>query len=264
MSRWLDMRADAQHDICVQIEDLIEAYALGSLETDELLLVSDHIEGCAGAADRLRDLEETVGLLGLSAPATTPSPALWMHLEGVTRPDAQPTEVTELRRLSTSGIVLPRWVAALASVAAVMLLAATISLGVALQRSDDDGAPVTDETVAEYLMSGGEMMQLSSWAAPEWMTWPGRGTLITAPDMPPIVIVDKCAPTVNTDWDYIVWLRIGEERTQMGQMEISEDGKGIIQLDGVESIDNYDAIGISIRKSTTVYDVMEGSPKQAG
>jgi hypothetical protein len=264
MSRWLDMRADVADDICFQIDELIEGYALGSLETDELLLVSDHIDGCPEAAERLRNYEETVGLLGLAVPATTPSPALWMRLEGATRPVERPANVRELKSPATSGIVLPRWAAGLASVAAVFLLAATISLGVALQRSEDDGAPVTDETVAEYLMSGGEMMQLSSWAAPEWMTWPGRGTLITAPDMPPIVMVDKCAPTGDTDWDYVVWLRVGDERTLMGQMEISEEGKGIIQLEGVDSIENYDAIGISIRKNSTVYDVMEGSPGQSG
>ena len=162
-------------------------------------------------------------------------------------------------------MTLPRWLVAVGSIAAMLLLASTISLGVALQRSDDEASdPVSNATVAEYLMAGGEMMQLASWAAPEWMTWPGRGTLITAPDMPPIVMVDKCAPTGDTDWDYIVWLRNGDERTQMGLMEISEDGKGIIQLEGVDSIENYDAIGISIRKNSTVYDVMEGSPNQSG
>jgi hypothetical protein len=150
-------------------------------------------------------------------------------------------------------------------VAALLLLASTISLGVALQRADEDNEPATDATVAEYLMSGGEMMQLTSWAAPEWMTWPGRGTLLTAPGMPPIVMVDRCAPTGDTDWDYVVWLLVGDERTAMGQMEINEHGKGILQLDGVGSLESYDAIIISIRKNdSTDYDIMEGAPSQIG
>ena len=78
-------------------------------------------------------------------------------------------------------------------------------------------------------------------------------------------MVDQCAPTGDTDWDYAVWLRVGNERTSMGLMEIGEDGKGIIQLEGVGSLEHYDAIGISIRKSdSTVYDVMEGAPTQSG
>ncbi len=264
MSRWLRMRTDAEVDICHQIDDLIEGYALGSLETDELLLVGETIDRCPGAADRLREYEEAVGLLGLAVPSVKPAPGVWARLEESTRQRAAAGNVTVFPSPAARGVTLPRWAAALASVAAVLLLAATISLGVALQRSDDD-EPVTDDTVAEYLMAGGEMTQLNSWAAPEWMTWPGRGTLITAPDMPPIVIVDKCAPTVDTNWDYIVWLRIGDERTAMGQMEISKDGKGLMQLEGVESLDSYDAIGISIRKDdSTTYDVMEGSPSQSG
>ena len=265
MSRWLGMRTDTLDDICYQIDDLVEGYALGSLETDELLLFSETIESCPGAAERLRQYEETVGLLGLAATPVHPTPAIWARLDDSIRQAERPENVTTFPSPAARGLSVPRWAAALASVAALLLLASTISLGVALQRADEDDEPTTDATVAEYLMSGGEMMQLTSWAAPEWMTWPGRGTLLTAPDMPPIVMVDRCAPTEDTDWDYVVWLLVGDERTAMGQMEINEHGKGILQLDGVGSLENYDAIIISIRKNdSTDYDIMEGAPSLIG
>lgn len=265
MSHWLGMRADVTDETCQQIDELIEGFALGSLETDERLLVSDTIGYCPDAAERLRHYEETVGLLGLAVPSIMPAEGLWTRLERSAREREPSQNVFAFPGKPARGLTVPRWAAALASVAAVLLLATSISLGVAMQRSDDDEANSSDETVAEYLMSGGEMVQLTSWAAPEWMTWPGRGTLITAPDMPPVVMVDKCAPTGDTDWDYVVWLISGDERTAMGQMEINEDGKGILQLKGVESLENYDAIVVSIRKNdSTVYDVMEGSPKQEG
>ena len=265
MSRWLGMNVDAVEDICYQIDDLIEGYALGALEPDEWLLVSETIDRCPALAERLREYDEAVGLLGMAATPVEPDRGLWGRLDASTRSPAPIPNVTTFPSPATRGLTVPRWAAALASIAAILLLASTISLGMALRQDTDDDNPITDETVAEYLMSGGEMMQLNSWAAPEWMTWPGRGTLITAPDMPPIVMVDRCAPTEDTDWDYIVWLEIGDERTPMGQMEIDEDGKGIMQLAGVESLDRYDAIVISIRKNdSTSYDVMEGSPDQVG
>src|SRR5687768_12653462 len=105
MSRWLDMRADVIDDICFQIDDLIEGYALGSLETDELLLVSDHIDRCPEAAERLHEYEETVGLLGLAVPAEVVSPTLWMRLGRATRPADPPANVTELKPAVASGIV---------------------------------------------------------------------------------------------------------------------------------------------------------------
>ena len=113
-----------------------------------------------------------------------------------------------------------------------------------------------------YLTSGGTMIPLASQAAPEYMTWPGKGTLLISPDMPPVLFVDKCAPT-SKNFDYVVWLQSGDQRTPMGSMQISKDGRGMMQIEGIESIETYDTIGISIKTNDNrIYDVMEGSPSK--
>ncbi|MDQ2682192.1 MAG: anti-sigma factor [Chloroflexota bacterium] len=260
MSNWLSMNPPESDDICLAIDDLIEGFSIGALDPDEMLRVADALDSCPEQAARLADLEGTVGLLGLSLEPVRPSPALWDRIAASTSPAVEPVSIESHRVRRT--IAVPQWAAALVAAAAIVLLISTISLGYALREADDDGAMDDFESaMTSYMTSGGTMMTLSSWAAPEYMTWPGKGTLLMAPDMPPMIFVDDCIPTESNNVEYYVWLEKGGERTPMGLMEIDEDGKGMIQLEGVDSLYEYDAIGISIKtENNTVYDLMEGWP----
>jgi hypothetical protein len=162
---------------------------------------------------------------------------------------------------------VPTWAAALVSAAAIILLISSVSLGVALRDARDDAQQDgMEDVMLTYMTSGGEMLSLNSWAAPEYMTWPGKGTLLTAPEMDPLLLVDDCLPSKdNGGVQYYVWLQKGDIRTPMGEMEIDSDGQGMIYIEGIDSLADYDAIGISIKtRDDKVYDLMEGWPNQEG
>jgi hypothetical protein len=82
--------------------------------------------------------------------------------------------------------------------------------------------------------------------------------------MEPMLIVDKCVPSSN-GYTYVVWLQRNGQRTPMGQIEIEEDGRGMMKIEGAEPLETYDMVGISIRTDEDrVYDVITGSPKHQG
>lgn len=267
MSNWLSMNAPDVNEICLEIDDLIEGFAVGALESDEMLRVANALDKCPGQAARLERLDETVGLLGL-ATASVPAPTqLWERIEASTKqsPVRDPIDIAARRKDRT--LAVPRWLAAVVSAAAILLLISSVGLGVALRNANDNEDAMGDfeSAMTTYMTSGGTMLTLASQAAPEYMTWPGNGTVLTAPDMPPVIFVDKCIPTESNDIEYYVWLQKDDVRTPMGQMEIGEDGKGMIMIEGIDSLADYDAIGISIRtRENKVYDLMEGWPAQEG
>jgi hypothetical protein len=253
------MRTERTTDICLEIGNLIEGYAVGALDADEMLHVATAIAECPNEQQRLIQYEETVGLIGLAARSIEPPAELWRRLQASTRDvaDSEPIDISSRRR---GGIVVPPWVAGLLSAAAVLLLVTSISLGVALRRSNDANGEMFDSTMATYLTSGGAVIPLASLSTPDYLGWAGRGSLLVAPDMAPMVIVDKCVPSSN-GYAYVVWLQSGEQRTPMGNIEINEEGRGMMKLEGIASLDNYDVLGISIRTSSDkVYDVITGAP----
>ena len=253
------MRTERTTDICQELSDLLEGYAVGALDADEMLHVATAIAECPNEQQRLIQYEETVGLIGLAARSVEPPADLWRRLRDSTRgtPDSEPIDISSRRR---GGITIPRWVAGLLSAAAVLLLVTSISLGVALRRSNDASGEMFDSTMATYLTSGGTLIPLASLSPPDYLGWAGRGSLLVAPDMAPMVIVDKCVPSSN-GYAYVVWLQSGEQRTPMGNIEINKDGRGMMKLEGIASLDSYDVLGISIRtNSDKVYDVITGTP----
>jgi hypothetical protein len=255
----LDMRSERTSEICPEIGNLIEGYAIGALDADEMLHVAQVIAECPDEQRRLQEYEETIGLLGLTARALEPPDSLWQRLEESTSEDAfrEPISI-ESRR--SNRITLPRWTALLVSAAAILLFVATISLGVALRQSDDDGGSF-ESAMATYLTSGGAVIPLASLSTPEYLNWGGRGSLVVAPNMAPMVIVDRCVPS-SRGYEYIVWLQRGDQRTPMGEIEINKDGRGMMELHGIASLETYDVLGISIHTSQDkVYDVITGAPR---
>ena len=254
------MRSEHDIEICADIANLIEGYAIGALEQDEMLLVANRIAECPAQQEQLQAYEETVGMLGVAVAPVAPSAGLWERLRESTseRTAREPIPLrSDERRAST----VPRWIAMATAAAAVLLLISSVTLGMAL-RAERDDEPMFDSTMATYLTSGGRVIPLSSHSTPEYLDWAGRGSLLVAPDMPPMVVVDKCVPSSN-GYAYVVWLQSGEQRTPMGQIEIGSDGRGMMKLEGVDSLERYDMLGISIRTDAdNVYDVITGPPAQ--
>jgi hypothetical protein len=256
------MKSELSNEMCLEIADLIEGYAIGALDESEMLLVADRIGECPDQQDPLLQYEETVGLLGLLTAPIEPSATLWERLDRATSEDALP-EPIPLRAAERRKLVVPDWLAMAAAAAAVLLLISTVSLGVALRRSNSgDNSQAFESTVSTYLTSGGQVVPLTSLKTPDSLGWAGRGSLLIAPNLPPMIVVDKCVPS-SKGYAYVVWLQRGDQRTPMGTIEIGQDGRGMMTLAGVDSLAGYDTLGITIHTGNDwTYDVMTGSPTQ--
>lgn len=254
------MGSERTSDICSEIGRLIEGYAIGALDADEMLHVANNLAQCPGARGRLQQYEEHIGLLGLTTRAIDPPERLWQRLQASTAGDAAPEPITiESRRNAT--VQLPRWVAMLMAAAAIVLLVSTISLGIALRQSGEEDNGGFESAMATYLTSGGTVIPLASLSTPEYLGWAGRGSLLVAPNMAPMVVVDRCVPS-SKGYEYVVWLQHGDQRTPMGSIEINKDGRGMMELDGIASLEDYDVLGISMHTNQDkVYDVITGSPR---
>lgn len=252
------MNTDVTNDICLAIGDLLDGYAIGALDPDDMLRVAEHIGDCPAQQEQLIQLEATVGLLGLAVDPVEPPADLWDRLHQSSMAQSAPAPIP-LTGAGRSRIAVPRWLAVGLAAAAVILLISSVGLGMALRDANDD-EPMFDSAMATYLTSGGQLVQLSSHETPAYLGWNGRGSLLTAPGMDPMVIVDKCVPS-SSGYRYVVWLQSGDQRTPMGDIEIGQDGRGMMKLEGVESLADYDMLGISIRtEADRIYDVITGPP----
>lgn len=262
MSTMPENRTNDRSDMCDAIDDLLEGYAFGALEPDEMLLVADRINGCPEQLIRLQQYEETVGMIGMSIPPVQVPERVWYRLQAATAAIASPEPVSITQR-TRSVLVVPKWAAGLAAAMLLLLVGASISLGVALQRNDEPDDSF-ESTMAYYMTSGATVIPLSSKAIPEYESWNGKGALVVMADMPPLLIVDNCEPA-RDGASYVVWVAVNGDRTGMGQLSVGEDGRGMMQLENMGPLDGYDLIGVSWKTNDDqVFDLIEGAPRQEG
>jgi hypothetical protein len=261
------MKFESTNNLCLEISDLIEGYAIGVLDEREMLRVAESLASCPEQQEQLREYEETVGMLGLTVAPISPPDALWDRLNRSTVGEPLPKPIPIRSRLAGK-LVVPRWMAAAVAAAIVLLFVSSLGLGIALkQERNDNSATAFDSTMATYLTSGGQVVPLASLQTPQQLGWAGRGSLLMAPNMPPVLVVDKCVPS-SSHYAYFVWLQSGDHRTPMGNIVIDKNGQGMMTLDGVSSLAGYDIVGVTIKTSNDAgqewtYDVMTGSPRQA-
>jgi len=255
-------------EICLQVDDLLDAFALDALDLSERRFVEDHLAGCLQQRDRLAEIEEVLSMMGQAVTLIAPPPAIWERLVAETRSpegvvvEPRPTPIRAATPRQTSNVVtMNRWVAWAGGIAAVLLLTSTVALGTAVQRDGDD--VVAEDPLVEMVARGGQIVPLSTQPQPEAISEVGQGSILTAPGMTPAVVVDHWTPS-NDALKYIVWMAAasGGDPTVLGEIKIDEDGNGILLLNGVTSFEGFDVFGISIQtpEGAGLQDVLLGDP----
>jgi hypothetical protein len=243
---------------CDDVRDQLPAYALGALDPDERLGVERHLATCEGCRPALDPFVGVATAMASAVPPVPPPASLRVRLM---------TEVQSPRAVETTakpaaasaapraGVVVPRWVAAALAVAAVLLMAgsAVLALQLAAVRQDRDSAAAAERKLAAYLSAGGQVTKLNSLPPSNYgSTW-GHGSLVTAPGLPPLVVVDGCPPTTDQRL-YRVWLARGGDRTGVGEIKVDEKGSGWLVVATAEPLDSYDTVGVTM--------VTDGSQRQ--
>ena len=269
------------NEVCLQVDDLLDAYALDALEPEERIFVQEHLDGCLQQRDRLAELEEVLAMVGQAVTPFQPPPAVWERLLTETAPAPRvavaPSEVVPARPTPIQAaipasrpskvVTMNRWVAWAGGVAAVLLLASTVALGTALQRADDDDGDgeSADDPLVAMVARGGQVVPLDTQPQPTGLSEVGQGSLVVAPGMTPAVVVDHWTPSSDA-LKYIVWMAAasGGEATVLGEIKVDEDGNGILVLNGVTSFEGFDVFGISIQttEGAGLQDVLLGDPDE--
>lgn len=229
---------NAEHE---HILELLPAYALGSLDADEAVIVSQHLPGCETCRAELTSFEAVVDVMPLAASDAEPSPALKKRLmdRTTTMPSTETAatvpqtplgsersgwqQISEVLQNLLTG---PQW----RPVALLLFIALVVSNAVlwwqlnepspnAWRRISLTGSEVApDATGIIYISADGQ-----------------KGTLI----------VDNL-PQLNPEQQYQLWLIEDGQRTSGGVFSVDADGYRGIEIESPQPLRDFDAFGITI------------------
>ncbi|GIW03501.1 MAG: hypothetical protein KatS3mg059_0121 [Thermomicrobiales bacterium] len=247
---------------CNETHDLLSAYALGALEPEEQRMVAQHLAICMDCRQRLAVFDAVTDAL-LTAPAPiAPPPALRERLMRSIQEPAPPARASSRGILRAQDVVMvKRWVvAAVAAVLVALLVGAGVLTNLVVQtRSERAEAVAAERKLAQYLAAGGRVITLTSLPASDYGDSIGRGRLITAPGLPPLVVVNGCPPS-SAQRVYRVWVARGQERTRIGELFVRDDGTGWMEVQTPEPLTEFDRLGVTMETGSGVrWDILVGS-----
>jgi anti-sigma-K factor RskA len=215
--------------------ELLPAYALGSLDDDEVIQVAEHLDTCPACRAELLSYQAVADRLALAAPVAVPPPGLKQQILGqLQRPRLEPT--TGPRQSWWQWIVglfqraAPAW--GLASLALIALL--VLSNLWWWQRANPEGPLVTPGGMQVIAMAGTD-------AAPTAV-----GTLVISGDGEYGTLVVDSLPALDPDHQYQLWLIRDGQRTSGGVFSVNPEGYGALWISSPEPLSSYPAFGITI------------------
>ena len=211
--------------------DLLPAYALGSLDTDEALHVEEHLLSCSICRAESRAFQNVAEQLSFAAPAATPSPDLKDRLMQRVQV-GQPRQPAPARSSQRSWLerLLPVW--GLASFGLIIALTAfSLSLWQRLNQ-------------LEFLTAPGGMLAIPLTATGEVPTATGF-VLVGTNGMNGAIVVDGLPP-LGADQQYQVWLIRDGQKTSGALLSTDEEAYGGTRIRAPGSLLEYSAIDITI------------------
>jgi anti-sigma-K factor RskA len=215
------------------VEDLLPAYALGSLDRNELEAVRKHLRGCASCRSALTKFDEVVGELGLAVPSSVPPPALKDRVLASlkskrrfrTRSTAEWPRRT--RRLPNAAVI---WAGAGVLVVA-FLIAFNVLFWLRLQHLQSASSLLSSQTV--------ELNATPS--APS-----ARGVVIYHSGESAAALIVEDLPALSFQQQYQLWLIGDNERTSGGVFSVSPHGYATLRVSTRIPIDSYRSFGITV------------------
>lgn len=215
----------------LHVDDLLPAYALGSLDREEELQVAEHLAGCSDCREALRAYESVMEDLALAVPLAEPPPALRQSIlaqvDEKRAADGNTSSDNWLTRLQGLFASVPAW--GWVGLALIMVLAfSNVLLWRQLQSRPNPGTLLVEilEGTPEFPQAEG-LLVLNQGAT--------TGTLI----------VDQL-PLLDEAREYQLWLIQGDERTSGGVFSVDEEGYGRAYIHLPAPLADYSGFGVTI------------------
>ena len=220
-----------------ELRNLIPAYAISALNTDELAAVEAHLPNCDECRALLADYHRLSNDLLYAAPLVT-APAgltedLGRRIEPASRTDRRPSRFS-LSSLATIWRTRPAFGLALGALALLLLVGTNLYWAARVTRIEREAAAVTALAQAQAIrLSPGE-------------EGGGRGVLFRPDDGEVSLLCVWGMEPLPEAQTYQVWLISGDERVNGGTFRVTDEGYGILFLQPSSPLHAYDGIGITV------------------
>lgn len=206
-----------------EMQDLLAAYALGSLEADETARVAAHLETCPACREELAAYEAVTDMLATAVPLTTPPPALKTRLMARTQTAVvpQPTRRQSIKE-NWQRWRSTYWRPALALVVLVLAVTALVIW--------QQNRPATP---AQFTLTATEH-------APE-----ATGVITIAADGTATLTIANLPP-LTAEQQYQLWLIRDGQRDSGAVFSVNADGSAQVTIQAARPFASYQAFGITI------------------
>jgi anti-sigma-K factor RskA len=217
--------------------DLLPGFALDCLDTDELILVSEHLESCAECRAELQSYQAAVERLALMTPVTLPPASLKQRLNARIDPTLTQTSARSHRR----GF----WQRAMPIAAVLLILILVGSLLLLWQRVNQLEAALNRTNLRTINLTGAEIAPYAT------------GLIVLSQDGAHGTLVVDRLPVLDAEHQYQLWLIEGDKRASGAVFSVGQKGYGSAWVSSPEPLGSYSAFGISIEPTG-------GSPHPTG
>jgi len=231
-----------KHD---QIHEMLPAYALGCLDEDEAVLVSEHIATCEKCNEQLLEYHCTVDALAFGSPSIGPPDSLKEKLMRKIQSTAEIESVFQPASKRRKWKFLwqsffPAW--ALASLVII------ISLSVINYMQWHKTQKLQDEVAGGLLV----LKMKGTHRAPK-----GDGTFVISQDRKKGVLVASDLPVPDESQQYQLWMKKNGQQVSGGVFSVTATGYAVVEIQSSESLSNFRSFEITLEPAG-------GSPAQTG
>lgn len=215
------------------VSDLIPAYALGCLDEDEDILVSEHLPTCSACQAELEVYQTVTDRLAFTAPDASPPADLKRQL--MDRVQSAHPPATAAPRQSWWEQLTSLWhraAPAWGAVSLVIILALAVSNLMLRQQVNESTAE--PEGMRVVRLSGTD-------AAPD-----ATGTLVVSADGEYGTLVVDGLPLLDDAHQYQLWLIRDGQRTDGGVFSVNDEGYGALWISSPSPLSSYPAFGVTI------------------
>ena len=220
-----------KHD---HIHEMLPAYALGCLDDDEAVLVSEHIEECAKCHVQFLEYRSTVDAMAYGSPAASPPDSLKQKLiQRIQSASDRPTVLQSAKKhrnlKSLWQRFLPAW--------AFASLALIVGLSVINLLQWHHTQKLQKEVAAELLV----LKMKGTPKAPK-----GDGTFIISQNRKKGVLVASDLPIPKENQQYQLWMKKNDQEVSGGVFSVTPTGYAVVEIQSMESLSNFQSFKITL------------------